>query len=241
METGYGLETILPDGYLKRLQMRTMIPLFKKNEYSEGLRLGLEQISDRILKNQDGLVDEIPALGNSSIQNSKQNDNSLWLGLAGGGGILIGGGVWYRRKKRRRCPDCKRRLLLLDEQEDDRELEPGQIIEEEIGAVNYKVWYCPEDGFVRIFQNKKWFSGFSKCRNCQHQTLSLTNRTLIRPTQNLYGKEEIIETCSFCDYTHTYHRTIPRTHLGTTRGGGGFSGGSFGGGASGGGGAGSSW
>ncbi len=49
-ETGYGLEGVLPDAICKRIQMRAMIPAFKKGNYDAGMFAGLQLAALAILK-----------------------------------------------------------------------------------------------------------------------------------------------------------------------------------------------
>ncbi|MFN3534066.1 MAG: TPM domain-containing protein, partial [Desulfatiglandales bacterium] len=45
IETGYGVEGILPDGLVGEIRDRYMIPYFKENRFGEGLIAGVEAIS----------------------------------------------------------------------------------------------------------------------------------------------------------------------------------------------------
>ena len=44
METGYGLESRLPDAWIVSMQRQHMIPSFKEGDFAKGLRLGLDQV-----------------------------------------------------------------------------------------------------------------------------------------------------------------------------------------------------
>jgi len=48
METGYGLEGDLPDGWLVGMQRQHMVPWFKQGEYGLGLMTGVEKIAKRL-------------------------------------------------------------------------------------------------------------------------------------------------------------------------------------------------
>jgi uncharacterized protein len=50
METGYGLEGILPDAICKRIQIQTMIPEFKLGNYDGGIWAGVQRIGSTIRK-----------------------------------------------------------------------------------------------------------------------------------------------------------------------------------------------
>lgn len=48
METGYGLEEMLPDGWLGVMQNDVMVPRFKKGDFAEGLLAGVERVGERL-------------------------------------------------------------------------------------------------------------------------------------------------------------------------------------------------
>jgi len=50
METGYGLEGVLPDAICKRIQYQTMVPEFKQGNYDAGLLAGVQRIGSLIRK-----------------------------------------------------------------------------------------------------------------------------------------------------------------------------------------------
>ncbi len=51
IETGYGIEGILPDGLCGEIGRNYMVPYFKDGKYSQGLYLGVAKISQIIAKN----------------------------------------------------------------------------------------------------------------------------------------------------------------------------------------------
>ncbi|AWV89217.1 TPM domain-containing protein [Bradymonas sediminis] len=55
METGYGLETVLTDGWLKRVQMREMVPAFKADRYGQGLEVGVDAVIQHLTDNLGAL------------------------------------------------------------------------------------------------------------------------------------------------------------------------------------------
>lgn len=63
IQTGYGLEGVLPDIVTKRIQDNDMRPLFKQNEYFEGINKGVDQLiyySKHEFKADDIKEDESP-------------------------------------------------------------------------------------------------------------------------------------------------------------------------------------
>jgi len=251
METGYGMEAVLSDGWLKRMQMEKMVPLFKQNNYAQGLAAGVDAINQRIHQKSSLL-----ALSASGVPSDLDDEGGevpwwIWVFGIGGGGALSGFGIKrYRHKKDRTCPTCKKPMEMLSEEEDDAHLDAGQITEEQIGSIDYQYYYCTGCEFHRILREKSWFSSHQKCNQCGYRTLKKHTRVLEHPTTYSSGLEETTADCAHCDFHSRHTRRLPRIvqttsssggGSGFSGGGGGGGGGSFGGGSSGGGGAGSSW
>ena len=154
-----------------------------------------------------------------------------------------------RLKKLRNQPRFSRKtgglMVKLHEVEDDRYLELGQVVEEQLGSVDYDVWITEEKDDVLILPYKTRWSKYKSCPECGYQTYTLSDtRVLRQATYSHSGQKEVIHTCKNCNYRKRRVITIPKKTR-SSSGGGSFSGGggssSFGGGSSGGGGAGVSW
>lgn len=263
METGYGTESVLTDGWLKRMQAQKMVPHFKQGRYGAGLEAGVTASVERLRRYPGGITTGSSAPRRSAAPtdppdyvqfleggSAPVDDSGLpwWLILFGAGAVAtIGGSLIYNYKRDRTCPKCDVRMKMLSEDADDEYLTEGQQTEELIGAIDYQFFYCGECGFDRMLTDRKWFSGFSKCPSCRHKTLDVESTTTRRPTTSSTGRKRVTSTCMHCDHHQVRHITLPRvTRSSSSSSGGGFSGsggggGSFGGGSSGGGGAGSSW
>jgi len=138
-------------------------------------------------------------------------------------------------------------MRKLAEGEDDSFLEPGQVIEEQIGSVDYDVWVTEAQDDALILRYAKRFSKYEPCPECGFKTYYLARtETLKAATYSSAGKGQHVFECKNCGYqkVDTFQiakKTKASGGGGFGGGGGGFSGGSFGGGSSGGGGAGVSW
>jgi len=245
METGYGLEGVLPDGWLGTMQAQHMVPAFKQGHYDRGLEAGLRQVAGRLRANAAAVREG----GGPSNPGSPPGGVPEWAPLAGIFGVmgLLGlGGYAYHRRERRTCPQCRVRMRMLSEIDDDEHLDEGQQHEEAIGAIDYQVFVCDQCSFSRTLTVHRWFSGYSQCRACGTKAQRSTSTTVRHASYTSGGLVRIEEFCTYCDATHSYTRSTPRlqrsssssSSSGSSYGGGG---GSFGGGSSGGGGAGSSW
>lgn len=84
LEVGYGLEPILPDGFVGSV-LRSMRPALRERQYGDALLLGANTIGDRVLKAKNISSDAVTAP--QPLRRYKRADSSvvLWpvLGLVG--------------------------------------------------------------------------------------------------------------------------------------------------------------
>ncbi|MFT5585000.1 MAG: hypothetical protein ACI9VR_002588 [Cognaticolwellia sp.] len=227
METGYGLESLLPDGWLGTMQQQYMVPAFKEGEYGKGLVQGIEQVDARLRLNPVAARLGAPApvydpnppdpYDPYAYQATEYNpwlDSELMpiYGGAGGGLILIGGATFYIRRRRRVCrahtPAV--RMELLPESEEDAHLSDGQTMEENLGAVKHDVYMCPECSAVKTFSRSLLFSGYGRCPECAHRTASTARSTLVAPSYSHGGKVQISVSCQQCGHSSTKMRSTPK-------------------------------
>lgn len=256
METGYGLESALPDGWLGQMQQVDMVPLFKQGEYGLGLVRGVEALDERMRQKADAVKEgaAAPAYdvhGPDHMAHPSSKDSNM-LPIAGGTGaaVLLAGAGLYVRRRRRTCFEHDKPVPMekLSEVDDDAHLSDGEVFEEEIGSVQHDVYMCPECQSIKKFSRSEVFSGYARCVNCGHRTSS-TSRSILEPaTYYSAGRMQVMETCLHCDYENCYEVVLPKKTRSSSSGssggfggGGSFGGGRSGGGRSGGGGAGSSW
>jgi uncharacterized membrane protein YgcG len=161
--------------------------------------------------------------------------------------ILIGGVFGFRRwnRYRSRTCECGRPRQLLSAYAEKTHLTPSQQAEEDLGSVDYDVWWCAICKNVWINDNVAWFSRYSRCPSCSARTRSSSTTTVSYATEYSTGLEEITEVCQGCDYRNVYTRTtamLTRTSSSSSwDSGGSSSSDSFGGGSSGGDGSSGSW
>ena len=260
METGYGLEYVLSDGWLGAMQQQDMVPSFKEGYYGHGLLLGVEEIDIRLRDKADAVLEGASAPAYDPHSGApKATTESKALPIAGGTGgavLLLGAGLFVRRR-RRTCFEHDKPVLMeeLSEADDDAHLTEGEIFEEEIGSVQYDIYVCPECQAVKRFSRSLLFSGHGRCGQCGHRTTISSTVTVEAATYVSSGSREVTETCLHCDFEYSYIQVIPQKTRSSSSGsysggsgggfggggGGGGGGGRSGGGRSGGGGAGSSW
>ncbi|MEZ4234678.1 MAG: TPM domain-containing protein [Myxococcota bacterium] len=254
METGYGLEGVLPDGWLGSMQAARMVPAFRDGDIGRGLREGLGAVDERLREHPDdarlGTAGPI-AIGAKRARTMSAVGAVGGVGVTGGFVALFVVAVRRSWRQARTCEKCGLFMPLLDEAAEDAHLDDGQQAEERLGSVDWQVHQCTACGEVRLFPHQAWFSGYSSCPKCSYRTLKATTVTEVAATQYSGGRVRVTEDCRHCDFHRTSTRATPRlpppsstsssSSGSSSFGGGGGGGGSFGGGHSGGGGAGSSW
>ena len=142
IETGYGVEGILTDGWLGRMMDEGMVPQFKAGELGEGLVAGVGAIDARLRD-----YPEETRLGTGGAVDVGADAVDPWprggLAVLVGGGLsaplLLGGGLFVAARRRRQCPVCKEEMTQLSEEAEDVHLDDGQQYEEMVGSVDYEV------------------------------------------------------------------------------------------------------
>ncbi len=243
MEVGYGLEGVLSDGWLGTMQAKDMVPHFKAGDHGVGLEVGLIAVANRLTESGD--------LSAARPQQTRSVGGWGKLALFVGSiaailaPFFIAGALWsWRlRRKERGCPDCGIETVLLDEVADDAHLDAGQLAEEQLKSVDWRVRVCGECQGVRLFSSSRLFPRFVRCGGCGYRTGRESRITLDASTYTSSGTGWVSMTCVHCGHESSLLYTIPRRVRSSSSGGfgSGGGGGSFGGGSSGGGGAGSSW
>lgn len=161
--------------------------------------------------------------------------------------------IWRHRLRygARRCAGCGTKMQLVDEESDNDYLTHAQDIEEKVGAVDYDVWRCPNDGETEVIPYIQRKSTYTVCPVCHARTMRVvSDRTTVTPTTFRTGMRVVERRCMNCGHNDEDYHTIPKVAPiiilggGGGRGGGGFGGGgggSFGGGFTAGGGARGGW
>ncbi|BCU10355.1 TPM domain-containing protein [Microcystis aeruginosa] len=154
IETGYGVEGILPDGKVGNIIKTQITPRFRQKDFDGGTLAGTRAI----------IVSLEPSLSKELTQDTPQNNSRgerfwMWLGVAIGGGsviylILIFRPVYIEPNGRSRtknclggrlhCAICQQPLKLLDLTEVLPYLSETERIAQDIGSINFRffvTWY----------------------------------------------------------------------------------------------------
>ena len=231
------------DDDMKRVIEFVFLPNFRQDAYQRGIEIGVDETILEIAGVYPGGYD-------SSTINHGWQKIIRWIRGVGEwlyallllplGGFVL----WLRRYFRYRdrpCPNCNAALMdRAGELADNAHLDRGQIVEEQVHAVDYDVWQCPNCENVEIRRYPSWFSSIEKCPRCTYKTMSSESTTLTAATTSSTGLMRVDYHCKNCEYENSATRIIPKISKSSSSSSGG-GGGSFGGGSSGGGGASGSW
>ncbi|MCB1062769.1 MAG: TPM domain-containing protein, partial [Verrucomicrobiae bacterium] len=120
-------------------------------------------------------------------------------------------------------------------------------VEQRVGSVKFKLWFCPRCEHEEVQRSHRWFSGFSDCPECHARTLHRSSDIITQPTRWSTGEELVIHHCANCSYHRESTQILARlpdddddnnnsggfSSFGSSGGGGNSGGSSSGGGASG--------
>lgn len=225
IETGYGIEGILPDGKMGDIIRTYMVPHFKNNQWGEGLLAGTQQIARVILEDYKATL--TPSEKATREKEAIELDSFL---PAMGWAYYV---IWIlyvfiQNMRNQLMPSTTLAIISL----------PGLFFL----LFSFFPFIIPFGlGIWAIIENVR-----HRCTQCG-KWLFIRKKTLRSPTYSSAGLREVVYDCSMCRYHEVKMETIPkltRSSSGSSSGGwssGGGSSGSFGGGSSGGGGAGSSF
>jgi uncharacterized protein len=235
INTGTGAEGIITDATAGTICRDSIIPHLRNKDYSGGLAAGITAVESK-LRGDAGLAS---APGVAQIQpppvpaRGADDSPAAWFIFAGLFALLVTllGGRRWRRYHARKCPRCGRMMHRLDEKADDAKLDKGQVVEEQLGSVDYDVWVC-ECGESLVIPYRKLFTRYSECRKCHRRTVTSERTVLSSPTTLSSGTAEDRFNCMACGERWTQEVILPRIVV--TSSSGGSSGGGFGGGGGGG-------
>lgn len=127
--------------------------------------------------------------------------------------VLVGGGLWLRRWLRMRprvCTNCQRPRERLGEDADDVHLNEGQKREEQLGTVDYDVWWCGRCNDPLVIRYGALFTMHFACKSCGFKTATSSSTTLVHATYDHGGQVQVTETCKHCSHSHSFIRYTSR-------------------------------
>ncbi|MCU0534486.1 MAG: TPM domain-containing protein [Hydrococcus sp. Prado102] len=231
IETGYGVESILPDAKVGNIINTQITPQFKQKHFDEGTLAGTQALIDAVEASENQELKRI-RISDDSLQDryiSTQN-NGNFTGLI----VLLLSSVLiiylllrlcrvYVRpeevRKRIRgnggrpvfCATCKQKMERVYKHQVDNELSKPEKIAQQIGSIKFEGWKCPKCSHHPVLiAYTSFFSRFRTCPNCQELTVTCDRDTIEYPSYSSEGKRLLTEKCHCCDYYQEQLETIPR-------------------------------
>lgn len=234
METGYGVEAVLTDGWLATMQAEKMVPHFKEGDFACGLVRGVNAVTGRLRAYAEELpqaADEArPKSTLARLADSNSDDTTgatrsgedppppgTWC-CCGILGLLL---LWSigRRKRSKRCPQCETKMEPMRDVEVDALLSPGHRLERAIKSRMFPFLKCPACNHVHD-RPLNVQSAYKTCPECNFITLEVRVENLVDATTSSPGRRRIFENCLFCQHSSHHDETtpmVPRRAPSTTR------------------------
>lgn len=268
IETGYGIEPILPNFRVREIINQDIISRFKQDDFAGGILVGTQAIIEALRG-----YDILPL---TARLHQRTTPNLIPYFVIFGGLVLLGFGaiVWAivlsfrptfvepegRSRKESaekdgvlHCTNCRQPMEKLPNKSLLPYLSQPEQIAKKISSISFEGWRCPtcqpnlkgEGIHIRayVLDSRR----FIICPTCQELTVERTSEFLEPATYNQNGKRLVTEKCHCCSYCEEREELIvwsdySYSSYGDSGSGtwGGDSGG-FGGGDSGGGGDGGGW
>ncbi|WP_081942823.1 YgcG family protein [Myxosarcina sp. GI1] len=268
IETGYGIEAILPDERVSNIIDTKIIPQYKQNDFDRGTLDGTQAL--------------VKAL-DSEVFNDNKWYWSIFTIVGSGLTLIVGGIVWHQKRRNKifvkpnqnislhridnqdvHCAKCHQPMVRVK----TIRLTKAQQVAQKLGGVSYRGFQCPRCSLdIQAYSIIAYCSDsnrYDTCPKCQELTVTTTGEVLEAATRHSQGKFLSKKQCHCCNYQTEQVTMIPRVSSSNKRNrnntniflanqfydsgssgggfdGGGSSGSGFGGGSSDGGGAGGSW
>ena len=266
IETGYGIENILPDAKVSEIIDRNIMPQYKQDNYDRGTLDGIKALIDP-LNDLIAKASTLEGKDNSSIISIFANSGFVFLGLflvmfllrETSRQVLVdphktvtSKGIHYLDRQdfyNICCAKCTKPMKKVD----DIELTKVQQVAKKIGSTSYQGYKCSDcnqDNPLQPYTIVAYTSSssrYQKCPECKDLTVTRTAEIVSQRDYDNEGEKKIKDICNCCKYTLETTKSIPRKRHSTDSSdssssySGSSSSGGFGGGSSDGGGAGGSW
>ena len=224
IETGYGIEPILPDRNVSQIIETRIVPKFKAGNMDGGVLAGTQAL--------------VTALDTTTPQ--QNSPFSLWQ-LFGSGMTLVAAGWFVKYKIDRRprylpsegrsqfnnrrryetkvpvcCQTCRTRMVEITPDILSTRLTPPQKTARELNSVEFAGWHCyhcqpplPQGKFhLRAYVNPA--TAYQECPQCQERTVERLSSIVEQPTYSQHGQRSTTWECYCCDYKTQEYATIPR-------------------------------
>ena len=234
IETGYGVEAILPDAKVGDIIRQEITPHFKKTDYDGGTLAGTKALVNTLSNEQIST--------NAFAEQPSNNSGVPWLYALGGGLALAAGTSVYLKNRRRfippegkspeygsgsgdrpmYCQQCRNQMEKLDPTALQPYLSQPEQVAQQLGSVKYKGWQCSHcrpqltGTGLHIRANILNSYKYTTCPTCQELTAERTQQVLQHATEYSEGRRQIHYHCHCCGYDSLQEETIPRIVRSTT-------------------------
>ncbi|NJP22377.1 MAG: TPM domain-containing protein [Hydrococcus sp. CRU_1_1] len=230
IETGYGIESILPDAKVGNIIDTQITPYFKQKNFDKGTLAGTQALIDAVEASENHELKKIRISSDSLQDRNIPTENSgnltsliiLILSPALVIYLLLRlCRVYVRPEEVRKrikgnggcpvfCATCKQKMERIYKHQVDKELSKPEKIAQKIGSVKFEGWKCPKcSHHPVIIGYTPFFSQFRTCHNCHELTVTHIEKMLKYPTRYGYGKRLVTDKCHCCGYYQEKQVTIP--------------------------------
>lgn len=239
IETGYGVEAILPDAKVGNIIDTQIIPRFKQGDFEGGTLAGTKALVIVLEGDKSSSSGQKVTTSNQEPipnQETTADDTVPWGVLIGGGTAVLAGvsAVFLIRRPRKveiasegrtryrwgdrifLCADCRQPMTKVDNTTLQSHLSEPEKVAQKIGSVRFEGWKCPNcshkltDIGFNIVGRESGGSQFRRCSICQELTVTRTHKTLFPATQFSSGRRLIIDNCHCCSDHKEQDEIIPR-------------------------------
>ncbi len=209
METGYGLEEILTDGWLAMMQRDEMVPHLRRDHYGPALIAGMEAIDDRVRRHMDpegaGARQAVTTVRSRPVSDEARSRWWLWGVLL----LVVGAaGVVEARRRHYQCPECAGSMKLVEGLRASDHLSPGQLAEREVGSKTFRVYLCSCGYSDAVDRPVRSYQGLP-CPSCGFSAVEYRSEVSQAATYDEPGERLRIEDCQHCDFEVSKTEVIP--------------------------------
>jgi uncharacterized protein len=237
IETGYGVEYLLPKSFLKTLIDRQIILYFQQGDFDFGTQTAIDNLILALRKPDLSQSAIISTQKENNYQQSKENLLSLVTAvlipsIVGFLAILFfqatavqavepEGRSRVRQSTKNlklNCLKCQQAMQKIDSTSLESYLTRPEKTAQKIGSLSFEGWCCPNcqtnlniQG-IHIRTYITFDTGgrkFKNCPNCQELTLETISKITQKPTSKTKGKKLITDKCYCCSYREETFQTIP--------------------------------
>ncbi|KYC37297.1 hypothetical protein WA1_47650 [Scytonema hofmannii PCC 7110] len=235
IETGNGVEAILPDAKVGNIIDTQIIPKFKKGDFEGGTLAGTKALVVILESDEASSVNKVITSTQETFSNEEAPTDSAsrWVMLVMSGTpiLFIGSVIYLKRRKifirpfgQTRlskgnyiflCADCEQPMKKVDKITLSPHLSNVAKTAQRLGSVRFEGWQCPNcsqnltERKFHIVACESNSPRFRQCPHCQELTITLTKKMIAKTTEHSSGRWLITYKCHSCSFQHQNEEIIP--------------------------------